>query len=225
VRIGWLRSLRMSTMRSPCSRSSTNWLPRPAAILLIISWSYWASRGSSIRIPAESRLAIMASRWRTTLGYGPFAARRGDRARSIRLGKKKTLGFAAHRSFLTYVAVVAEVDVNDRDKSGFHVFTWPSTAGRSFIRSREGAVRRSGCVRDQYCHARGDHGIRWRVKQSNFDSYPVARIHESPIETHVHIVASNEPPTGVGEPGVPPMAPAICNAIFAGTGRASASCP
>ena len=58
-----------------------------------------------------------------------------------------------------------------------------------------------------------------RVQQSNFNTYPVARINEAPRETHVHMVASTEVPTGVGEPGVPPMSPAICNAIFAATGK------
>jgi isoquinoline 1-oxidoreductase beta subunit len=58
-----------------------------------------------------------------------------------------------------------------------------------------------------------------RIKQSNFDGYPVARINQAPIETHVHIVTSDAAPAGVGEPGVPPIAPAICNAIFAATGK------
>ena len=57
-----------------------------------------------------------------------------------------------------------------------------------------------------------------RVQQSNFDSYPVLRMDEMP-EVEVHIVESAEPPTGVGEPGVPPIAPAVTNAIFALTGQ------
>ncbi len=57
------------------------------------------------------------------------------------------------------------------------------------------------------------------IVQSNFDTYSVARIHEAPIITNVHLVPSTEPPAGVGEPGVPPMLPAICNAIFAATGK------
>ena len=60
---------------------------------------------------------------------------------------------------------------------------------------------------------------RGRIQQSNFDDYPVARIGEAPFETHVHIVPSKGLPTGVGEPGVPPIAPAICNALFAITGK------
>ena len=58
-----------------------------------------------------------------------------------------------------------------------------------------------------------------KIDQSNFNNYPVARMNEAPLETHVYIVESDAPPAGVGEPGVPPFAPALCNAIFAATGK------
>ena len=58
-----------------------------------------------------------------------------------------------------------------------------------------------------------------RIRQSNFNTYPVARMHQAPTVTHVHLVNSDAAPAGVGEPGVPPMAPALCNAIFAATGK------
>jgi isoquinoline 1-oxidoreductase beta subunit len=58
-----------------------------------------------------------------------------------------------------------------------------------------------------------------RIVQSNFNGYLVPRMDEAPVETHVQIIKSDAPPAGVGEPGVPPMAPAICNAIFAATGK------
>jgi isoquinoline 1-oxidoreductase beta subunit len=57
-----------------------------------------------------------------------------------------------------------------------------------------------------------------RVEQSNFHDYEMLRISESP-KMEVHIVPSGENPTGVGEPGVPPVAPALANAIFAATGK------
>ena len=57
-----------------------------------------------------------------------------------------------------------------------------------------------------------------RVEQGNFDDYLVARTDITP-ETYVHMVESDAAPGGVGEPGVPPIAPAICNAIFAATGK------
>ena len=57
-----------------------------------------------------------------------------------------------------------------------------------------------------------------RVEQSNFHDYPVLRMNEMP-KVEVHIVPSQKAPTGVGEPGVPPIAPALCNALFALTGK------
>lgn len=57
------------------------------------------------------------------------------------------------------------------------------------------------------------------VDQANFDSYPVSRMNEAPYQTNVYIVESSAPPAGVGEPGVPPFTPALCNAIFAATGK------
>jgi len=57
-----------------------------------------------------------------------------------------------------------------------------------------------------------------KVEQSNFHDYPVLRIDEMP-KVEVHIAASSEPPGGIGEPGLPPLAPAVANAIFAATGK------
>ena len=60
-----------------------------------------------------------------------------------------------------------------------------------------------------------------RVEQGNFNDAQIVRIDESPTETRVHIVENgiDVHPSGVGEPGVPPFAPALCNAIFAATGK------
>jgi len=57
-----------------------------------------------------------------------------------------------------------------------------------------------------------------RIEQDNFNSYRVLRMNEMP-KVEVHIVPSTEPPTGVGEPGVAPLGPAVANAIFAATGK------
>jgi isoquinoline 1-oxidoreductase beta subunit len=60
-----------------------------------------------------------------------------------------------------------------------------------------------------------------RVEQSNFNDYQVVRHDEYPLVTNTHIVENGleVPASGVGEPGVPPFAPALCNAIFAATGK------
>jgi isoquinoline 1-oxidoreductase beta subunit len=60
-----------------------------------------------------------------------------------------------------------------------------------------------------------------RAQQDNFDTYQVTRMPGAPREIHVHIVPGDyaKPMGGVGEPGVPPIPPALCNAIFAATGK------
>ena len=60
-----------------------------------------------------------------------------------------------------------------------------------------------------------------RVEQGNFNDFQLVRIDDAPTETRVHIVEHgiDTPASGVGEPGVPPFAPALCNAIFAATGK------
>jgi isoquinoline 1-oxidoreductase beta subunit len=63
------------------------------------------------------------------------------------------------------------------------------------------------------------------VEQSNFNNYQIARMNWAPRNVEVHIVESAAPPAGVGEPGVPPFAPALCNAIFAATGKRARELP
>jgi isoquinoline 1-oxidoreductase subunit beta len=66
-----------------------------------------------------------------------------------------------------------------------------------------------------------------RPEQKNFDGYMVARIDEAPLDVRVHIVPADwgVPSSGVGEPGLPPFAPALCNAIFAASGKRIRSLP
>jgi isoquinoline 1-oxidoreductase beta subunit len=135
-------------------------------------------------------------------------------------GKGHGLGIAAHRSFNTYVATVVAVEVNDRGQLRIPRVDIAVDAGLTIhpdrVRSQfEGAAvfGTSIALMGEITAADG------KVLQSNFDNYPVARMPEAPYVTHVHVIPSTEPPAGVGEPGVPPMAPAICNAVFAATGK------
>ncbi len=136
-----------------------------------------------------------------------------------KLGPGSGMGIAVHRSFLTYVATVVEVNV---DSSGEVTIPRVDTVVDAGLvvnpeatRSQfEGAaVFGTSIVRTGEITAKNG-----AIEQSNFDSYPVARINEAPRQTNVSIVDSDAPPAGVGEPGVPPFAPAMCNAIFAATG-------
>jgi isoquinoline 1-oxidoreductase beta subunit len=131
----------------------------------------------------------------------------------------RALGIAAHRSFLTYVAAVVEVEVHGSEIRIPRVDI-AVDAGRIInpdrVRSQfEGAAvfGTSIALMGEITAAGG------RIQQSNFDRYPVARMNQAPFETHVHIVTNDAAPAGVGEPGVPPIAPAICNAVFAATGK------
>ncbi|HEY1950215.1 MAG TPA: molybdopterin cofactor-binding domain-containing protein [Bryobacteraceae bacterium] len=135
-------------------------------------------------------------------------------------GNGRAWGFAAHRSFLTYVAAVVEVEVDKTGKVRIPRVDLAVDCGSVINPDRvksqfEGAAvfGTSVAMLGEITAADG------RVKQGNFDTYPVARINESPYETHIHLVPSESLPTGAGEPGVPPMAPAIANAIFAATGK------
>jgi isoquinoline 1-oxidoreductase beta subunit len=135
-------------------------------------------------------------------------------------GNGRGFGIAVHRSFLSYVATVVEVEVDNQGRLRIPRVDTVVDAGKVVHPDRvksqfEGAaVFGAGLTMTGEITA-GD----GRIQQSNFHNYPVARINEAPFETHVQIVQSDAPPAGVGEPGVPPMAPAICNAIFAATGK------
>jgi isoquinoline 1-oxidoreductase beta subunit len=121
---------------------------------------------------------------------------------------------------LSYVATVVEVEVDDRGRIRIPRVDVAVDAGQVIHPDRvksqfEGAAvfGASIALMSEITAAGG------AIQQSNFHDYPVARINEAPMETHVHIVESSEPPAGVGEPGVPPIPPAICNAIAAATGK------
>jgi isoquinoline 1-oxidoreductase subunit beta len=130
------------------------------------------------------------------------------------------LGIAAHWSFLSYVAAVVEVEIGADGKIRIPRVNIAADVGRVINPDRvksqfEGAsVFGAGIALMGEITAAGG-----AIQQSNFHDYQVARINEAPIETRVHLIESDAPPAGVGEPGVPPMLPAICNAVFAATGK------
>lgn len=135
-------------------------------------------------------------------------------------GKKKNLGIAAHRSFLSYVAAVVEVDVDSQGRVRIPNVHIAADAGTTIYPDRVQAQFEGASVFGTSIAMMGEITAKnGRIAQSNFHNYPVARMSEAPRMTHVHVVNSTEKPAGVGEPGVPPIAPAICNAIFAVTGK------
>ncbi|HEV2690647.1 MAG TPA: molybdopterin cofactor-binding domain-containing protein [Bryobacteraceae bacterium] len=134
--------------------------------------------------------------------------------------KGRALGIAAHWSFYSYVAAVVEVEVDPKGQLHIPRVDLAVDPGMIINPDRVKAQFEGAAVFGASLALMGEiTAADGKIIQSNFNNYPVARMNEAPRQTNVHIVASNEAPAGVGEPGVPPMAPAICNAIFAATGK------
>lgn len=139
---------------------------------------------------------------------------------------KKTLpagtgmGFAAHKSFLTYVACVVQVKVDADNKVTIQRVDYAVDCGVAVNTDRVKSQFEGGAQFAASLALKSAITVKnGQVEQNNFDGYQLIRMPESPKEIHVHIVESNARPTGVGEPPVPPFTPALCNAIFAATGK------
>lgn len=138
------------------------------------------------------------------------------------LPKGQGLGIAAHRSFVSYVATVVHVVVGDKGEIGIPRVDTAVDCGYCVHPERVRSQMEGAAVMGLTLAKYGDITLTsGAIEQSNFHDYQLARINESPTETRVHIVPHglDVPPSGVGEPGVPPFAPALCNAIFAATGK------
>lgn len=126
-------------------------------------------------------------------------------------------GIAVHKSFNTYVAEVAEISMTDGtvkvEKVWCVVDCGIAVNPDNVVAQMEGGIGYglSAILRNEITLTDGE------VDQTNFDSYNPLRIEDMP-EVEVHVVASDEAPTGAGEPGTPPVGPAVANAIFAATG-------
>jgi isoquinoline 1-oxidoreductase beta subunit len=137
-----------------------------------------------------------------------------------KLGKRAGLGFAAHRSFLTYVATVVEVEVDDEGEIKIPRVDTVVDAGLVVNPEATRAQFQGAAVFGTSVVKTGEiTATKGAIDQSNFQDYPVARMNEAPYQTNVYLVDSDAPPAGVGEPGVPPFVAALCNAIFAATGK------
>jgi isoquinoline 1-oxidoreductase subunit beta len=166
--------------------------------------------------PFELRRALLKDqpRMRAVL---ELAAAKGNWGKPLPKGMGR--GIATHFSFSSYVAQVAEVSVDKDGAVRVHRIVCAVDCGRvvnpdSVKAQMEGGIvfGLTAALKDEITFENG------RVKQRNFHDYPMLRINESP-KIEVYIVPSTENPTGVGEPGVPPVAPAVANAIFAATGK------
>ena len=131
----------------------------------------------------------------------------------------RALGLAFYYSHAGHIAEVAEVSVSEEKKVKVHKVTVAADVGP--IVNLSGAENQAqGSVIDGLSTMFNlavtfENG---RVQQQNFDKYPILRMPAAP-EIDVHFIESDFPPTGLGEPALPPLAPAVCNAIFTASGH------
>ena len=141
------------------------------------------------------------------------------------LAPRQGRGIAVHRSFLSYVAVVAQVAVGNDGEVTIPRLDMAIDCGLVVNPDRVRAQLEGAAImaigNTLYGNITFKQG---RAQQSNFNDYLVARTDITP-ETHVYFAENDHPPGGVGEPGVPPTGPAICNAIYAATGKRIRSLP
>ncbi|HEX5787192.1 MAG TPA: xanthine dehydrogenase family protein molybdopterin-binding subunit [Woeseiaceae bacterium] len=167
------------------------------------------------RDPVEFRLAHLdkSPRHRRVL---ELAADKAGWGTPLPAGRHR--GAAVHRSFGTYVAQVAEVSVADGEWRVERVVCAVDcgiAVNPDIIRAQvEGSVGFAlGAIAHGAITLTGG-----AVDQDNYDSFRILRMNEMPA-VEVHIVDSAEPPTGIGEPGVPPLGPAVANALTSATGK------
>ena len=135
------------------------------------------------------------------------------------------LGIAVHRSFLSYVATAIEVAVDAQGNITFPGIWVAVDAGTVVSPDNTKSQMEGGTLfgisNALYGEITATNGA---VDQGNFPDWRVMRMAEAPHVFETHIMESDAPPGGVGEPGTPPAAPALANAIFAATGQRLRTC-
>lgn len=135
------------------------------------------------------------------------------------LPKGRGLGIATHRSFVSYVATAIEVEVTDQGDLLIPNVWVAIDAGTVVNPDTVVAQCEGGTVYGLSCALGQITATGGVVDQKNFDTYRVARMADAPRAIDVTVVESKALPAGVGEPPTPPVAPALCNAIFEATGK------
>jgi isoquinoline 1-oxidoreductase beta subunit len=225
VRIGWMRSVAniyhafaVCSFADECAHAAGR-DPKDYLLDLIGSPRIVDLKAQGVDYPNMGPIEqypVDAGRLRKVVELAAEKSGWGKRA----LPKGHALGIAAHRSFLSYIATVVEVAVSPDGKISIPRVDTAVDAGMIVNPDRVRSQFEGAAVFGASLTLMGEiTATAGKIDQSNFHNYPVARMHEAPMETRVHIVESDAPPAGVGEPGVPPFAPALCNAIFAATGK------
>ena len=139
-----------------------------------------------------------------------------------KLPKGRGLGIAAHYSFVSYVASVVEVAVDSKGVVTIPRVDIAVDCGATVNPERVRAQMQGACVMGVSVATLGEMSFKaGRAEQDNFHTYEITRMAGAPRDIRVYVIPGDysKPMGGVGEPGVPPVPPALCNAIFAATGK------
>jgi isoquinoline 1-oxidoreductase beta subunit len=183
--------------------------------------------------PVEFNLALLGDR-DLVPGTGPKgrpynAARMRNVVRQVAeksgwgkpLPPGRGMGLGYYFSHQGYIAEVAEVTVSQAGDLKVDRVVAAVDVGSQIVNLSGAENQVQGSITDGLNAAwRQELDIKGgRVVQANFDEYPMLRIPDAPRDIEIHFIKTDYPPTGLGEPALPPLAPAVCNAIFAATGR------